>query len=526
MSRSDTSETGGRPHIRDKWGAVPPPVPTSTARSIRPDEESVSSRETVADPVIHHSAERVSRRSRVICLMAAGLSLAVSFLSTGLLTEEFARAYSPPHPVFLIVLSLLWTALEFVPLYALVRGNGVLYVKWTKRMLMAGPSLMALGRFGLGLTAIRASAVVLLPMVMVLPALSHLFGNEHTTSARRWFFYLLSFGLGIQFACAPSDGIAQVRAIGLSVMLLGFIAPLRPARLLSILDDAGPRRLATALWWISGLVLTANAGAKFVTGSATPGISVGGVGIAPYWIAVFPILTAVGIELREGTAKRLGIGLGLMVVLYVFGLKEGGTALMVLIAALLVTAVLGSGRQVLVGLTLGTTGYLFLKTGWAASVAGVFSDRIASRLSIWHGLAFNAQLASYYDVVSMSGWTGFCGAARSSLLIPAASKDFILGAIVAETGLVGLVCATAALAFYLLEIGRSVAAQDNAFRRAAGCGVWLALCASLLVSYAPTLGWLMPTGLPLPALSRGAAVTVAACLALIVFEWLNWEESR
>jgi cell division protein FtsW (lipid II flippase) len=521
MLPNDTLGTRNRPHIQDKWGATAPPVPPPpTVQPKQPDDEQAHMSMNSAKPV-QPVAGRISHRSKIICLVAGMLSLTVSALSAYLLSESFARAYSPPRPLILIALSLLWVVLEVMPLYAVLRGNGVLYIKWMKRMLLLGPVLMAVGRFGVGFTAVKAAAVVLVPMALVLPALPHLLADERTAPARRMFLYLLCFGLAVQFACSPSDGLAQVRAIAVAVILLGFFASIRPVRLLAILDQAGSRQLATALWWISGLTLAANASAKIVTGSVTPGVTVGGIGIAPYWLAIFPILTAVGLELREGNAKRLGIGLGSVIIEYLFLLREGGTALMLLVGVLLTTCVLGTGRQVLTGLTSGLLSYCFLKSGWAASLAGIFSKRIADRLIIWHGTAFNAQLASYLDVITMSGLTGFCGAARVSFLVSAASKDFVLGAVVAESGLLGLSVVTTVIAGYLLEIARSVASQSNAFRRAAGCAILLALCASVIVSYSPVMGWLMPTGLPLPALSRGAAVTVAACGSLIVVEWLN-----
>jgi cell division protein FtsW (lipid II flippase) len=509
-----------RPYLEDKWGALPVP-PRQRNEHVVSSDDGAGEEKTQATAV-----STASRRSRVVCLTAAMLSLAASLISARLLREGFARAYGPPPAVVLIMLSITWLVIATVPLYASLRANQEqLYLRRLKRMMMLGPVLVAVGRFGFGFTALQACGVVVLPTTLLLPALGHLFQDGDTAPTRRLFCYMMAYGTVILTACAPSDGLAAVRAMALSVILLGCLAPLQPTRWLDILDRADPRRLATALWWFAGLILGANAAAKMVTGSSTPGISIGGVGLAPYWLAVFPILTATGLELSHDTSRRLPIGLTLMTAEYLFLLHEGGTALMMLIGAVLVTAVLGSSGQVTIGLVGSIAGYWFLKTGWAASAASVFSQRIADRLHVWHGTSFNSQVASYLNVISMSGLIGCCGAARVSFLIPSASKDFVLGAVVAEAGLLGLGAVTVALACYLLEIARSVAIQTNGFRRAAGCAILLALCASVIVTYSPVMGWLMPTGLPLPALSRGAAVTVAACAVVVVFEWLNREEA-
>lgn len=509
-----------RPYLEDKWGAPPVPPSQSTGHAVTGPDKADEEKAQVA------TVFPVSRRSRVICLTAAMLSLAASLISACLLSEVFARAYGPPPALVLIMLSVTWLVISAVPLYAALRGSREqLYLGWLKRMLVVGPLLVTVGRFGFGFTALRACCVIALPTMFLIPALGHLFQDGDTAPTRRLFWYMMAYGTVILTACAPSDGLAAVRAMALSIMLLGYVAPLQPTRWLDILDRTDPRRLATALWLLAGLTLAANAAAKMVTGSSTPGISIGGVGLAPYWLAVFPILTSVGLELSNGSSRRLLIGLALMTAEYLFLLREGGTALMMLIGTVLVAVVLGSGRQAITGLGGSVIGYWVLKSGWAAGVASVFSQRIADRLHIWHGTSFNAQVASYLSVISMSGLIGCCGAARVSFLIPSASKDFVLGAVVAEAGFLGLGAITVAIACYLLDIARSVAMQTNGFRRAAGCAILLALCASVIVTYSPVMGWLMPTGLPLPALSRGAAVTVAACTALVFFEWLNREEA-
>jgi len=179
-------------------------------------------------------------------------------------------------------------------------------------------------------------------------------------------------------------------------------------------------------------------------------------------------------------------------------------------------------------LLVGAFGWLFLKSGLAGKLAGLFSRRIAERLSIWHGDVANAQLASYFDVLRHSGWLGFCGAARSALLTPAASKDLILGAVSGQAGFVGVAMVTIATCWYLMEIGKAVAGCSSPFRQAASCAGLLTLAAGALVAYLPVTGLLMPaTGMPIPGLSRGAAVATAASLLLVGIEWLtSGEEVR
>ena len=438
------------------------------------------------------------------------------------LSIEFASIYSPPAVWLNVFLAIAWAAMQVVGIAAAVAASDRNYTRCICAIVLAGPAIMAFDRFGPTLMSVRACVPVILPAIMLLPAIHICGGGFQISQARRLMLLLIAVGIAHLFSCSPEDGLAQVQSLAITTFVLVAFSRFPSARhLLRKVDALAPIAVCNFLWRASGILLICNSLSMWLTDSPTPQISVHSLTFAPYWLASLTILTATGLELLSGSTKRLVIGLAVMMALYVLGLHEGGTAGVVLIGSLLIVVILGNGRAVFTGLLAGLFGYSFLKSSVGTKLIGLVSSRMATRLAEWNGHALNPQLTNYFAVLRSSGIIGWAGRARVPFLVGSqTSQDFILAAIAANSGVVGFIVVAVGIIFYVAELARMAVGERTPWRQAAGVAIVIGVIANALVTYLPISGGWMPTGLPVPLVSRGVSHTIIAAAVLVLLETL------
>jgi cell division protein FtsW (lipid II flippase) len=464
-------------------------------------------------------------------LVVIGLG-AVAVLAGAALGGSTAAPFphEPAPPAVRVMLAAAWAVAQAASLAAVYFAGHLRFAKCLGASAVLGVAAMAAGRAGL--TGLWSGQLLVVLIQVVLVAVAAAFWcalrPAQAVSAWRLFYWMSLTGAVYLYTAHPAVASAHQAAVGLTLVSCGALAFLHPAlvRVLHRLEDALPGRLSVVVWLTALALLLANVWWVRATGSSTPQVRIGPGSVAPYFLAVALVVFALTLDMRAAATagwRRLVwpmVAAGIVAVIYIKGLGESGTMVVLFLSAMTATLLVGTPFQAAASLGLMLLAGAGLRWPVLLDFITNHLPRAGQRLQVWAGqVAPPDQLSRAFEVIAMAGILGHTGASRLQFLIgPQVGKDFALALVLANGGWVGLGLVSVAALLLIIELYRAARLTRGALARTIQTSVLAVLLGSVLASTLWIAGLTPFVGVPLVPMSRGGSHLVVLAMLLFLFE--------
>lgn len=480
------------------------------------------------------SGTRRTRTPTATNRIVAGVS--VIALLVGATLQAFASSASmhdPSSAQMRLTMAVAWAGIQAFSLISVYAASDYRFAVILGTTTVFGLTVMASGRAGLsGVTSSALLVTVVQVAFLTVAVGAWCAARPVSFSAARtlWrLFYWMSFvGAVYLYAAQPAVAIGHLTAVAVTLIVCSVLSPHHAAMssLVRRLEHAVPGRLSAAAWCLAFGLLAVNGYWMWQSGSFVPQVRLGPASVAPYFIAVVPIVFALSLDLQisasTGWRRLIGPGLALTAVAAIYAkvLDESGT-LAVLLASV-TTAMLLVGTTAQAGGLLASVLVLgiALRSRELVDVIAGMMPRVGQRLLAWAGHAAPPdQISRVFEVMGFAGIVGHVGAARLQFLVgPQVSKDYMLALTLANGGWIGLAIVGFAGVLFVLELHRALTRSLGDVARAIQVSILSLIVGNVLVT-TMWMGGVAPfAGVPVPVLARAGSHLVALAVFVFLFE--------